>query len=79
MKTCFFCSQPIQGRAEKHHRIPRRYFRKGQNHRAGNLRWTHHACHLNWHRKYDNPKLSRDGYLRDFEHLALGEGVFNGD
>lgn len=79
MKTCFFCHQPIEGKAEKHHRTPRRYFRKGEGHRRGNTFNCHPSCHRRFHFEYDNPKLSLQGFLRVFEPLNFGDGLFTGD
>lgn len=36
-RRCWFCNQPIVGKAESHHVKPKRYFRKGSDHRKGNI------------------------------------------
>lgn len=79
MKRCYFGNHPIKGKAERHHIVPRRYWKKGESHRRNNLAWCCPEHHARWHREFDNPRLSLDGYLNAFGALALGKGVFDGD
>lgn len=75
MKTCWFCNQPIKGKPEYHHILPKRYWPRGSDHRVNNLAPSHAACHHRYHRRLDDPSLSRDEYCDKFGP-SLGEGVF---
>ena len=79
LKTCFFCGQPIKGKAEKHHIRPRRLFRKGENHRRNNLAPAHHDCHQTWHRTMDKPRLKRWQWEQEFASINFGRGIYSGD
>lgn len=75
-RRCWFCQEEITGLAERHHRIPKRTFRRGEDHRRNNIVWSHPDCHRSWHRYFDNPSIRhRQQYLDRFGP-SLGEGVF---
>ena len=73
---CFFCHQPIQGKAENHHRICRRYFRKGSDHRKGNIVKVHPECHRRFHFEVENPRWKFWQFKKEMEPIKFGEGVF---
>lgn len=75
-KVCFFCQQPIIGKAERHHITPRRYFRKGQCHRRGNTAHSHTSCHRRFHFELDEPRISLEGYLKRFGFTNPAFGIF---
>lgn len=76
---CWFCQQPIMGKAERHHVKPRRYFRKREDHRRGNIVNVHSDCHRTLHREYDNARWSWREFVEAMEPLKFGEGLFAGD
>lgn len=76
MAECWFCGRTVKGKPEMHHLIPKRYFKPGENHRQGNLVPVCPSCHRRFHRRLDNPALSREEFFDTFGP-SLGEGVFS--
>jgi hypothetical protein len=73
---CFFCQREIEGRHENHHRLPRRFYKRGTDHRSGNLVPVHHDCHVRFNRELDNPHWKLREFKRAMEPINYGEGIF---
>ena len=73
---CFFCGEPNGGKLSKHHVRPRRFYKRGENHKKDNLAPSHSECHQEWHRKHDNPRLKWWQWEREVAPQKFGENVF---
>lgn len=77
-KVCFFCGKHIRGKHEKHHVKPKRYFRRGSNHRRGNIVKVHSECHCRLHHEVENCRWKWWQFKGALEPLNRGEGGFAG-
>lgn len=79
VRLCFFCGNPIEGKAERHHVKPRRYFRHGADHRRDNIVKVHTECHRRFHKEVEDCRWKWWQFREALEPLNYGEGVFAGD
>ena len=78
--NCHFCLRNLieVGRAvDNHHLLPRRYFKKGEDHRRNNLAKVCTSCHRTFHQQYDNPRYSIREYLDLMDRIDWGRGLFS--
>ena len=73
---CWLCGEELREKPERHHVKPRRYFRRGQNHRRGNIVKVHPSCHRRLHMEIDNPRLKWWQFKELMEPINYGENVF---
>ena len=77
--SCYFCGEPLdieRRPIDRHHRIPRRYFRRKQDADAGNIVPSHTSCHRRFHREVDNPKEPHREFLTRMRPLNFGHLIF---
>lgn len=79
--NCYFCGKPLDLReSNRHHKMPRRYFRNKREANAnGNVVWAHVDCHSKVHSWHDRPRMSRSNFIQYMEYMNWWEGIYEGD
>lgn len=75
---CYFCKRPLSLRmANKHHKIPQRYFSSKREANAnGNVVWGHVDCHAKVHYWHDRPNMSKQKFIQYMEYMNWWEGIY---
>jgi 5-methylcytosine-specific restriction endonuclease McrA len=73
---CYFCNRPIIGKAERHHRTPRRYIKRGYADATDNVVLAHSECHRRLHKEYDDSHWKLSEFRKAMEPINYGEGIF---
>jgi 5-methylcytosine-specific restriction endonuclease McrA len=77
---CFFCKDTVYNDhrpVDRHHRLPRRYFKRGQDHRSNNIVLAHSECHVRFGLEHDRPAMRLQEYIPYMETINWGEGIYS--
>lgn len=75
---CFFCKKSLSTRdANRHHKIPRRYFTNRREADAnGNVVWGHVDCHATAHFWHDQPGMTKRRFIQYMQYMNWWEGIY---
>lgn len=73
---CWFCLDELNKEHNKHHVLPKRYFRNKQQANEGNVVRVCIRCHDRFNDLHDHSRMSLEKYLVYLSEIDWGFGIF---